>query len=89
MVDVAQLVRVSVCGTEGRRFEPGLPPKKQSLVNFDKAFLFLILSLRKKLAKIKAFVKYKGLYSYSKKNVYSVGLSTISLFALLAISHAV
>lgn len=51
MVDVAQLVRVSVCGTEGRRFEPGLPPKKQSLVNFDKAFLFLILSLRKKLAK--------------------------------------
>ncbi len=28
MVVVAQLVRASVCGTEGRRFEPGLPPKK-------------------------------------------------------------
>jgi hypothetical protein len=27
MVVVAQLVRASVCGTEGRRFEPGLPPK--------------------------------------------------------------
>ena len=27
MVDVAQLVRVSVCGTEGRGFEPRLPPK--------------------------------------------------------------
>ena len=26
MVVVAQLVRASVCGTEGRRFEPGLPP---------------------------------------------------------------
>ena len=29
MVVVAQLVRASVCGTEGRRFEPGLPPKRQ------------------------------------------------------------
>ena len=29
MVVVAQLVRASVCGTEGRRFEPGLPPKKK------------------------------------------------------------
>lgn len=28
MVDVAQLVRASVCGTEGRRFEPDLPPLK-------------------------------------------------------------
>ena len=27
MVVVAQLVRASVCGTEGRRFEPGLPPQ--------------------------------------------------------------
>ena len=28
MVVVAQLVRVLVCGAEGRRFEPGQPPKK-------------------------------------------------------------
>ena len=28
MVVVAQLVRASVCGTEGRGFEPHLPPKK-------------------------------------------------------------
>ena len=26
MVVVAQLVRASVCGAEGRRFEPGHPP---------------------------------------------------------------
>ena len=26
MVVVAQLVRVLVCGAEGRRFEPGQPP---------------------------------------------------------------
>lgn len=26
MADVAQLVRASVCGTEGRRFKPGHPP---------------------------------------------------------------
>ena len=27
-MDVAQLVRASVCGTEGRGFEPHLPPRK-------------------------------------------------------------
>ena len=31
MVVVAQLVRASVCGTEGRRFEPGLPPRNITL----------------------------------------------------------
>ena len=30
MVVVAQLVRASVCGTEGRGFEPRLPPNFQS-----------------------------------------------------------
>ena len=30
MVVVAQLVRVLVCGAEGRRFEPGQPPQKKS-----------------------------------------------------------
>ncbi len=29
MVDVAQLVRASDCGSEGRGFEPRLPPQKQ------------------------------------------------------------
>jgi hypothetical protein len=28
MVDVAQLVRALDCGSRGRRFEPGLPPKE-------------------------------------------------------------
>lgn len=32
MVVVAQLVRASVCGTEGRRFETGLPPQKSCSV---------------------------------------------------------
>ena len=42
MVDVAQLVRVSVCGTEGRGFEPRLPPpqNKKGLVQQD-LFCFL------------------------------------------------
>ena len=39
MVDVAQLVRASVCGTEGRGFKPHLPPKKASPKGG--AFLFL------------------------------------------------
>ncbi len=30
MVDVAQQVRASDCDSEGRRFEPGLPPQKAS-----------------------------------------------------------
>ena len=39
MVVVAQLVRASVCGTEGRGFEPHLPPKKKS----EKSGFFLCL----------------------------------------------
>lgn len=38
MVVVAQLVRASVCGTEGRRFEPGLPPRNTSLQRNLRAF---------------------------------------------------
>ena len=30
MVDVAQLVRVTDCGSEGRGFESHLPPKEQT-----------------------------------------------------------
>ena len=33
MVVVAQLVRASVCGTEGRGFESHHPPKKKGLAN--------------------------------------------------------
>ena len=32
MVVVAQLVRAPDCGSGGRRFEPGLPPFKKSLL---------------------------------------------------------
>ena len=40
MVDVAQLVRASVCGTEGRGFESRLPP-------FFLNFKFYLLAFRK------------------------------------------
>ena len=55
MVVVAQLVRASVCGTEGRGFESRLPPKKMKTnpfrvgffctSNFDQARLKLKLEL--------------------------------------------
>ena len=31
MVDVAQLVRASDCGSEGRGFEPHLPPPRECI----------------------------------------------------------
>lgn len=40
MVVVAQLVRASVCGTEGRRFEPGHPPKFQKPRRNSRLFLW-------------------------------------------------
>jgi hypothetical protein len=39
MVVVAQLVRAPDCGSGGRRFEPGLPPKKGCFV-FETAFFY-------------------------------------------------
>ncbi len=47
MVVVAQLVRVLVCGAEGRRFEPGQPPRMQKLRRNSRLFL-----LQKKELKI-------------------------------------
>ena len=41
MVVVAQLVRASVCGTEGRGFEPHLPPKRMKPdEEYHPAFLY-------------------------------------------------
>ncbi len=45
MVVVAQLVRASVCGTEGRRFEPGHPPKKAKASKKFEAFFVSIIQL--------------------------------------------
>jgi hypothetical protein len=45
MVVVAQQVRASVCGTEGRRFEPGLPPLKK--LPEKEAFFLLIFWLKR------------------------------------------
>ena len=48
MVVVAQLVRVLVCGAEGRRFEPGQPPKNAKAPGNRSFFCFskLIILLR-------------------------------------------
>ena len=43
MVVVAQLVRVLVCGAEGRRFEPGQPPKNAKVPRFRDFFYFIVL----------------------------------------------
>ncbi len=40
MVVVAQLVRASVCGTEGRGFESRLPPKSKSFSIMEELFLW-------------------------------------------------
>ena len=42
MVVVAQLVRVLVCGAEGRRFEPGQPPKKRKSFEEIRSFFYFI-----------------------------------------------
>ncbi len=41
-VGIAQLVRASVCGTEGRRFEPDYLPSfsKASFISVKEAFLY-------------------------------------------------
>ena len=44
MVVVAQLVRASDCGSEGRRFESDLPPHKRSVSEISET-LFLCLML--------------------------------------------
>lgn len=50
MVDVAQLVRASVCGTEGRGFEPHhLPHFKGCLKRRPFLFLFSRISFNKKI----------------------------------------
>ena len=42
MVVVAQLVRALVCGTRGRRFEPGLPPLRKKPHLMMRLFLILL-----------------------------------------------
>ena len=43
MVVVAQLVRVLVCGAEGRRFEPGQPPRNAKASRKLEAFFVYVL----------------------------------------------
>ena len=47
MVDVAQLVRVTDCGSEGRGFESHLPPLKSRRKVFTLRFLLYALSVCK------------------------------------------
>ena len=64
MVVVAQLVRASVCGTEGRGFEPHLPPKNK-VFNFFEDF-FCGICLRNK----KAFQNFERLIIYCYKGLF-------------------
>ena len=43
MVDVAQQVRASDCGSEGRRFEPDLPPSTENNRNTGCFFIALLI----------------------------------------------
>ena len=42
MVAVAQLVRASDCGPEGRRFDPGQPPTKEHIPFGMCSFILLL-----------------------------------------------
>ncbi len=44
MVDVAQLVRVTDCGSEGRGFESHLPPLKAGCEVMPRIFFLFVLS---------------------------------------------
>jgi hypothetical protein len=54
-VVVAQLVRVLVCGAEGRRFEPGQPPRMTKaskkfeafFVGYSEGFTFFVVLFNK------------------------------------------
>ena len=63
MVVVAQLVRVSVCGTECRGFESRLPPKKQSLLRNGKTFFVFRKYGKYKNFEIIVFVGYLKILS--------------------------
>ena len=43
MVAVAQLVRASDCGPEGRRFDPGQPPIKKHIPKGMCFFIYIII----------------------------------------------
>lgn len=45
MVGVAQLVRVSDCGPEGRGFDPHFPPKEKAESHTKTVWLFFIVHL--------------------------------------------
>ena len=49
MVVVAQLVRASVCGTEGRGFESRLPPIQSEFLYYGNSlFIFIMVLMLKK-----------------------------------------
>ena len=57
-VDVAQLVRALDCGSRGRRFEPGLPPKK--IKPLQRGFFIFI---------VRCILSNFSLYRYFHRNI--------------------
>ena len=64
MVGVAQLVRASDCGSEGRGFESHHPPQKRKGLSADKPFLFLSIA--------KAMAYHHDLSCISSPQVYII-----------------
>ncbi len=56
MVDVAQLVRASDCGSEGRRFEPDLPPSKTTGKRLSFEFLEKVKAVAAKNKLFRSFI---------------------------------
>ena len=64
MVVLAQLVRASVCGTEGRGFEPHIPPQFLKAVQMDCFFclkywlltIYIILGIKSKSCGLRMFL---------------------------------
>ena len=49
MVVLAQLVRASDCGSEGRGFEPHIPPQRENLIKIRLRAYFFMSTLHKNL----------------------------------------
>jgi len=73
MVVVAQLVRASVCGTEGRRFESGLPPKRLKVFHIRLQAVSSYFETAFFMSKFKQFLlnEYGNEYDFRMKKQYS------------------
>ena len=81
MVAVAQLVRASDCGPEGRRFDPGQPPNKKTLKSqqYPLTKLLYFITREEKFGLANGFIRY-SCTSIGQKIVNKEGLQPYFLF---------